>query len=139
MRTLLLIGMLLTCAATNVWGQTSDTQAVDPNKVYELFDTTLVPPVFPGGEKEMYSYLTRSISYPAEARKNGIQGIIPVTFVVDEVGKITNINVLRDVGGGLGAEAKRVVNLMPSWTPGSVQGVPVKVRYTLPIRFSLGK
>jgi len=58
-----------------------------------------------------------------------------VTFVVEENGAITEIRVLRGIGGGCDEEALRVVKLMPKWIPGKQNGMPVRVLVTLPVKF----
>jgi len=60
-----------------------------------------------------------------------------VTFVVEPNGSISNVKVLRGIGGGCDEEATRVVKNMPSWTPGKQRGKPVRVQFNLPIRFIL--
>lgn len=94
-------------------------------------------PMFPGGERALMQYLTSNIIYPKKARKNNIQGNVVLSFVVEKSGKISKIEVLRGVGGGCTEEAVRVIEQMPPWEPGKTDGVPVKVRFTLPIRFRL--
>jgi TonB family protein len=108
----------------------------DPEKTYEMFDIAKAPS-FPGGEQAMMQFISDNLKYPALARENAIQGMVALTFVVDKDGSVTNINILRDIGGGCGKEAMRVVQAMPKWTPGQANGQPVKVRYTLPIRYKL--
>lgn len=108
----------------------------DTEKIYELFDISKIP-VFPGGDPAMMQYISDNLKYPVLARENGIQGTVVITFVVDKDGSVTNTNILRDIGGGCGKEALRVVQAMPKWTPGQANGQPVKVRYTLPVRFKL--
>jgi len=95
------------------------------------------PPAFPGGEKRMLEFLAANIRYPGAARQNNIQGTAVLTFVVEKNGAISNITIVKNVGGGCSQEAARVVGLMPNWMPGMADGVPVRVRYTLPIRFKL--
>jgi protein TonB len=81
------------------------------------------------------------VKYPAIARENGIQGRVVVQFVVEKDGKITDANVVRDIGAGCGEEALRVVNSMNGmnqrWTPGKQRGKPVRVQFTLPVSFKL--
>ena len=60
-----------------------------------------------------------------------------VTFVVEKDGSVTGVRVLRDIGGGCGQEAIRVVKSMPKWTPGKQRGKNVRVQYNLPVNFSL--
>lgn len=109
---------------------------VDPNKVYEMFDVQAAP-AFPGGELGLGQYLAKSIQYPAKARKNNIQGMVVVSFVIDETGAVVMSKIVRDIGGGCGDEALRVLKTMPAWQPGAINGQAVKVRYTLPVRFNL--
>ncbi len=86
---------------------------------------------------DMNEYLSKSLSYPAMARENNVQGKVMVQFVVNEDGSVSNAKVLRGIGSGCDAEALRVVNSMPKWKPGKQNGKAVKVYYTLPIRFVL--
>ena len=88
-------------------------------------------------EKEMLKFIYSNIKYPQTARENGVEGMVVLQFVVDRDGTVLNPEALRDPGGGLGAEAIRVANLMPKWIPGKQRGKPVKIRYTLPVRFKL--
>ena len=106
------------------------------DKTYEMFDIQK-PPSFPGGEKELLKFLAQNIKYPPLARENNIQGNVALTFVVNKNGSVSDVTVLRDIGGGCGKEAVRVVNSMPRWNPGEANGNPVKVRFTLPVRFKL--
>lgn len=107
-----------------------------PEKTYELFDIQKTPS-FPGGEKELMKYLAENIKYPPLARENNIQGKVVLQFVVGKDGGVSDISVMRDIGGGCGKEAVRVVGGMPKWIPGEANGNPVKVRFTLPVQFRL--
>ena len=105
-------------------------------KTYEMFDIQK-PPSFPGGEGELLKYLAENIKYPPLARENNIQGVVALTFVVGKDGKVREVKIVKDIGGGCGKEAVRVVETMPKWLPGEANGNPVKVRFTLPVRFKL--
>jgi protein TonB len=94
-------------------------------------------PAFPGGEEELFKYLSKNIKYPSMARENGISGTVYVTFVVETNGDITDVKKLRGVGGGCDEEAIRVVKAMPGWSAGKQNGKPVRVQYNLPIKFTL--
>ncbi len=97
-----------------------------------------IQPEFPGGIEAMYKFIQDNLQYPRLALENAIEGKVYVTFVVEEDGSITNPRILRDIGGGCGREALRVVNLMPKWKPGEQQpGKPVRVQYNLPVEFVL--
>ncbi len=94
-------------------------------------------PSFPGGEVAFGNYLAKSIRYPKEARDQKITGRVIVSFIVEKDGKLTNIKMLRDIGGGAGPEAVRVLSESPAWNPGLQNGKPVRVAYTMPVNFTL--
>jgi protein TonB len=60
-----------------------------------------------------------------------------VSFIVDPTGKVLNAKVERGIGMDCDAEALRVVNMMPDWSPGRQGGRYVPVKYILPIAFVL--
>ena len=94
-------------------------------------------PAFRGGEQALMQYLAGNIFYPKKARKKGVQGSVVVQFVVEKSGKISSVEAVQRIGGGCDEEAVRVVSEMPDWSPGYMDDRPVKVRFTLPIRFRL--
>ncbi len=110
-------------------------------------------PAFPGCEKKktkqarqkcvnqkLGAFLSKNVKYPSIARENGIEGTVYVGFIVDKDGTLTDIKVERGLtngGAGCDSEALRVVKKMPKWEPGKQRMEPVKVKYTLPIRFRL--
>lgn len=94
-------------------------------------------PEYPGGDAARMKFLAENMKYPPAARDNGIQGKVYIQFVVEKDGRITNARVLRDIGGGCGAEALRVVKSMPKWKPGKQQGRAVRSQFTLPVQFTL--
>ena len=103
----------------------------------EIFTVVESAPEFPGGAEALYKYLSQNIKYPQLARDNNITGKVFVTFVVERDGSIANPRILRDIGGGCGAEAVRVVKSMPKWTPGKQRGRSVRVQFNLPVSFQL--
>lgn len=103
----------------------------------QIFTVVENEPEFPGGMEALYKYLAQNIKYPQLARENNITGKVYVTFVVEKDGSIANPKVLRDIGGGCGAEAIRVVKAMPKWTPGKQRGKAVRVQFNLPVNFNL--
>jgi protein TonB len=103
----------------------------------EIFTVVESMPEFPGGTGELYKYLGKSIKYPPLAKESGIQGRVFVNFVVEPNGSISNVKILRGIGGGCDEEAMRVVKSMPSWKPGKQRGKAVRVSYNLPIKFTL--
>ena len=103
----------------------------------EIFVAVEDQPQFPGGKSELFRYLRNTINYPRSAKEAGIEGTVIVNFVVNKDGSITDVQVQRGVTEKLNQEAKRVVRDMPDWNPGKQRGKPVRVRYRVPIRFSL--
>lgn len=103
----------------------------------EIFTVVEKQPSFPGGDDEMFKYLYSNIKYPQAAKESGITGRVFLTFVVEKDGSIANARILRDIGGGCGQEALRVVKSMPKWTPGEQRGRPVRVQFNLPVSFEL--
>ena len=103
----------------------------------QIFTVVENDPEFPGGMEALYKYLRDNIKYPQLARDNNITGKVYVTFVVERDGSIAAPRVLKDIGGGCGAEAIRVVKSMPKWTPGKQRGKAVRVQFNLPVSFNL--
>jgi len=112
-------------------------QVIEQPQQAEIFTVVEEQPGYPGGEEARIKFLQDNIKYPEEAKELGIQGKVFVTFVVEIDGSITAVNVLRGIGGGCDEEAIRVVKAMPRWVPGKQRGVPVRVQFNLPIKFTL--
>ena len=92
---------------------------------------------FPGGEVEMYKYISQRVKYPEIAKDLGISGTVYTTFTIETDGSVSNINILRSPHSSLSDESIRVLKLMPKWTPGRINGKPVRVKYNVPIKFKL--
>jgi protein TonB len=103
----------------------------------EIFTVVESMPEFPGGMGELMKYLAENIKYPPLAKESGIQGRVFINFVVEPDGSISNVKVLRGIGGGCDEEAVRVVAKMPKWKAGMQRGKPVRVSYNLPVKFTL--
>jgi len=103
----------------------------------QIFTVVEAMPGFPGGEAARIKYLNNNIKYPQMARESGIQGRVFVTFVVEKDGSVTDVRVLRGIGGGCDEEAIRVIKNMPKWQPGKQRGKPVRVQFNMPILFKL--
>jgi TonB family protein len=109
------------------------------NKIFEgnVFTIVETMPEFPGGEDGMMDYFTKNLIYPAIARSNGIQGKVFVNFIVEPNGSVSNVTVLRGIGGGCDEEAIRLVKAMPKWTPGKQRGQTVRVTMSTSVSFAL--
>jgi TonB family protein len=106
--------------------------------VYYVVD---VNPTFRGSQEQLEDYIKDNIEYPVSAQTDKIEGTVFVDFVVGSDGVVRDAEVAEttgeDVKQNLSAEALRVVQNMPAWTPGTKGGKPVDVRVSLPITFQL--
>jgi len=134
-KTIALIALVF-AATQNCFSQNSD--SLKTNKE-DTFTITEVMPEYPGGADAMIKFLQENIKYPKTARKKNKQGTVYITFVVEKDGSIAEARVLRGVTDApeLDEEALRVVNLMPTWKPGTQSGRKVRVQYNIPIKFTL--
>ena len=92
-------------------------------------------PEFPGGMEALQKFIEDNMQYPRIAAENGIYGKVYITFAIDTDGTVQHPYLLRDIGGGCGAEAIRIVKSMPKWKPGKQNGKPMRVQYNLPVVF----
>lgn len=107
---------------------------IEEQKIFLVVESM---PEFPGGEAAMYKFIADIIEYPRLAKETGISGRVFVTFVVEKDGRVTDVQILRGIGGGCDEEAIRVIKAMPKWTPGKQRGKPVRVQFRMPIKFTL--
>jgi TonB family protein len=105
----------------------------------QVYNVVEKMPSFPGGDEARIDFMMKNLKYPEQAKKNGVQGKVFVTFIIETDGSLTNVKVMRGIGAGCDEEAVRVIKLMPKWTPGIEKGKPVKVQFVLPIKFALGE
>ncbi|MBR3984391.1 MAG: M56 family metallopeptidase [Bacteroidaceae bacterium] len=114
------------------------TEAKQPEATDDkIFQVVEERPQFPGGDAELMKFINANVKYPKEAQEQGKQGRVIVVFVVEKDGSITDAEVLKPVDPLLDAEALRIVNMMPKWTPGKQRGKEVRVRFTIPVTFRL--
>ena len=92
---------------------------------------------FPGGEEAMMKFIASHSPYTPMAREAEIQGTVFISFVVDKEGKVGDIKILKDIGGGLGDVAVKAVKQMPQWKPGRQNGRAVSLIYNIPFKFKL--
>ena len=103
----------------------------------DAFDVVEEMPVYPGGMAAMMDFFYKNMKYPKEAFDAKQEGRVIAQFVVEKDGCITDAHIVKSVSPALDAEALRIVNAMPNWTPGRQNGKPVRVKYTVPISFKL--
>lgn len=94
-------------------------------------------PEFPGGMEGWSKFLSKNLRYPEQASSEGISGRVFMSFTIEKDGRITDIQVTKPAGHGFDEEAKRVLKMAPQWKAGIQNGKPVRVRYTIPINFTI--
>ncbi len=103
----------------------------------ETFVLVEQQPSYVGGVDAMFEFIKANLIYPAKARELSIEGVVFARFIVEKDGSLSNIKILRGIGGGCDEEAFRVIKLMPNWNPGKQKGNAVRVEFSLPIKFKL--
>lgn len=113
-----------------------------------------IPPLFQGCADPLISatqrqacstpkiqqFVRKNLMYPDSARIRGVEGVVVVRFSVSEIGAVTDLELLRNIGAGCGQEALRVVRMMPNFTPAYRNGKAIATKMVLPIRFTqIGK
>lgn len=114
--------------------ETEEPNDITDEEIILVIETS---PTFIGGEKARVKFLKNNVKYPEKAKKNGIQGTVYVSFVVEKDGNISNVKILRGIGGGCDEEVIRVMKLMPKWNPGKHKGKAVRVQFTMTVKFIL--
>lgn len=113
---------------------TNPVSKIEDVPVYTLVDKM---PEYIGGDYARNNMLAENIIYPQKATENGIQGTVYISFIIEKDGAVSNVNILRGIGGGCDEEAVRVVKLMNKWKPGFQNGKNVRVIFNMPIYFKL--
>ena len=135
----------------------SNTAFSQVEKKAEIKNIIEINPEFPGGQNELFRFIGKNLRYPANSREKGNMGTIYVQYIIDSTGrvikpvikaqklyklkrknifsKIQTLQVDNDID--LAEECLRIVKLMPEWKPGTQDGKPVQVTYTLPIKFKI--
>lgn len=133
------IGFLLLCLAFNLSAMAQSDEAIRQFDEYQKKIAKQAGldhmPRFPNGTRALFDFLNENIQYPIEAEKKKIEGRVLITFVVNVDSTINEVEIIQRVHPLLDAEALRVVKAMPKWEPATKGGVPVRVKYTIPISF----
>lgn len=133
MKKLILMLLMAACCLMTANAQKTVVSQTDP----KVFDTVEQMPEYPGGMQAMIEFLQANMKYPEDAAKQKVEGRVLVQFVVETDGSVTDVHVAKQVFPSLDAEAIRVVQAMPKWTPGKDKGRVVRVKYNLPIVFRM--
>ena len=143
MRIVLLLLALFPTTAT--FAQTTD----DPDRAEPVLTIAEQMPLFPGtttkteSDDQMLRFVYGNVKYPETARDNKASGMAVISFVIGKDGRMSRLNIYRDPGSSLGAEAYHVARLMQDqlgpWTPAKNEGERVAVEFKLPVKFALSK
>lgn len=106
-------------------------------KAEVIFEVVETAPQPVGGMNAFYAFLSKEMKYPRRARLLDISGKVFVQFVISKSGEISDVKVIKGIGGGCDEEAKRVVSASANWNPGKQRGRPVSVRMVVPVFFRL--
>ena len=118
-------------------GQVRLAHVNDTTKRTEVFIDYEQPPQFRGGNAALMKYLQDNVKYPPQAIRDNVQGRVVVQMLIDSLGYVGDVKVVRSVREDLDQEAVRVVKSLPRFSPGRQFGKCVNVRYTLPVTFKL--
>ena len=105
----------------------------DPIKFFPY----VLMPSFPGGQKELISFIEKEIKYPQEGKKRGVEGLVIILFTIDEKGFVQEPRIVNGDRDYFNEEALRVAREFPRWIPGEVDGIPSPIQVTVPIEFRL--
>ena len=133
MKKLILMSLMAVCCLVTASAQ----KTVVSQKNQKVYDVAEQMPEYPGGMPAMFEFLMNNMQYPKDAEKQKVEGRVLVMFVVETDGSISDVKVAKKTFPSLDAEAVRVVQSMPKWTPGRDKGKVVRVQYTLPVSFRL--
>lgn len=120
---------------TGIGSPDGGTAAVPDNSIYE--GGVEVYPEFVGGMKAWERFLQKNLRYPEMAQEIGVQGKVFVSFVIEKDGSVSDVKLTRGIGAGCDEEALRVIKKSPKWRPGIQNAQRVRVRYNMPLSFTI--
>ncbi len=101
----------------------------------QVFDSVTQPAVPLGGTRAYAQFLIDKQRYPGKALQAGQQGTVPVNFIIEKTGDISNLKIETPLSPELDAEALRLIKSGPKWTPARHRGEVVRQRVTVPVSF----
>lgn len=104
----------------------------DDNTIYNSAGIE-VQPEFPGGNKILFTFISKNFKYTDEMKENEVKGRVVASFVVEKDGSLSDIKVIRSIGYGTEDEVLRILKSMPKWIPGEQNGKKVRCSYLIPI------
>lgn len=129
--------LILLTISINDYAQNIDTTDTTKEDNEPIFTTVEEPAQYPGGDEALKKFIDENIKYPTQAIQENISGTVFVQIIIEKDGSISDVKVLRGIGGGCDEEAVRVISKMPNWIPAKQKGIPVRSFYIIPIIFVL--
>lgn len=136
MKTSFKLKLIIICLSLSFFSFSQTENKLTLPDLSDAYTTADILPSFYGGKIELSKYLSKNIKYPVKAMENNESGKVTVRFVVEKNGKISRAHVIKSASELLDNEAIRVVNSMPAWVPGEVDGKKVAVIQVLPFTFN---
>lgn len=133
---------LLFCISTFSQGtsatppETAQNNQDNTKKLYKLKEVDYAP-IFSKGKMSQKDFLKIYLKYPPEAKEKGIEGTVILSFVVNPDGEVTSQSILQGDHAMLNQEAIRIASLIPYYTPGYFNDVPVATQILFPITFTI--
>jgi outer membrane biosynthesis protein TonB len=100
-------------------------------------DTSDIPPIFAGGNKEIYRFLAKNTKYPHVDREDNVSGRVLATFIVDADGTIRDAYIMKGLSPTINNEVYRVISLLPKYVPAVKNEKRVASRCFFPVNFVL--
>ena len=112
--------------------------STEPDRVYSASDCDVRPQFFHSDESHyLNSWVYKYLNYPQDALREGVQGRVTVSFIIEKDGSVTNVKIENHLYDSLDDEVLRVVKVSPKWIPGEIDGKKVRTRIVLPVEFRL--
>jgi protein TonB len=130
----LVVGLAFTATAQTAPPAPAQTTTAAPAATHSPAVTDKVLPVaqhFEGGQPAMYEFIAKELVYPPLARRNRFQGQCVVAFTLNPDGSTANHKIIKNIGGGCGEEALRVVKLIKFNAPGYSMNTSIPVNFKL--------
>jgi TonB family protein len=120
--------------------QRMEITSAQPNEASEKVNEGVYIQAEPvNGYPDLYAYFDRELTYPKEAMKDSVAGIVTVKFTVDKEGRARNVLIENSLGILFDQEVNRIVHEMPAWKPATYNGSPVTSKISIPLTFQLQK
>ena len=135
MKKLLILLLLIVAANAGFTMSNTVNESQDSSMVYDFPEQMAH---FPGDADAMDIFIRKNLYYPPKLKAAGVQGKVYIQFIAEKDGSISNITIRRGCQNAeLDQEAVNVIKKMPNWIPGTIRGKKVRVKQTVPVKFSL--